>query len=103
VPAPAIWPKRRFAVCGSKRSLAISQKPEAIRGPAPEIWRYTITAVTAGAVDLNSHSHRNSTPLTTNEAGTKVAAGIVFDHRPLSATSRIEHTEVAISMAGSAV
>ena len=32
---PAIWPKRRFAVRGSKRSVAISQKPEPSSGPKP--------------------------------------------------------------------
>ena len=39
VPAPAIWPKCRFAVRGSNRSLAISQNPEPSIGPMPEIWR----------------------------------------------------------------
>ena len=39
VPAPAIRPKFFFAVRGSNLSLAMSQKPDASRGPAPEIWR----------------------------------------------------------------
>jgi len=39
VPAPAIWPKRCFAVRGSNRSLAISQNPDASSGPAPDTCR----------------------------------------------------------------
>ena len=39
VPAPAIWPKRRLAVRGSKRSLAISQNPDPSSGPTPEMCR----------------------------------------------------------------
>ena len=39
VPAPAIWPNRFLAVRGSNRSLAISQKPDASSGPAPDMCR----------------------------------------------------------------
>ena len=38
VPAPAIWPKRRRASRGSKRSLAKAQKPESITGPSAMMW-----------------------------------------------------------------
>src|SRR5262245_16885441 len=72
VPAAAIWPYLFLAVCGSNRSLAISQKPDARIGPAAEIWRYTATAVASGACDLTAHSIRNNTPLATNVTGTHV-------------------------------
>jgi hypothetical protein len=39
VPPPAICPKRCRAERGSKRSLTISQNPEASSGPAAEICR----------------------------------------------------------------
>ncbi len=39
VPAPAISPKRRFAVRGSKHSVTMSQKPDPSSGPMPEICR----------------------------------------------------------------
>ena len=37
--APAISPKRRLAVRGSKHSVTISQKPDPSSGPMPEICR----------------------------------------------------------------
>jgi len=39
VPMPAMRPKFNRAVCGSNRSVAMSQKPDPSIGPSPEIWR----------------------------------------------------------------
>ena len=50
-----------------------------------------------------SHSQTNSRPLTTNAAGTTVAGAILAAHRAWTATSTIEHTDVAINIAGSAL
>ena len=103
VPAPAICPNLFFAERGSKRSLAISQNPDASNGPAPETCRYRMTAVADGDSDLASHSPRNSTPLATNEAGTSLDGAILPASRACTATRRIDDTDVAMSIVGSAV
>src|SRR5213594_1338527 len=59
-------------------------------------------AVLDGACGLRTHSIRNSTPLTAKDAGTRVAGPIVRAALALVTTTRIEHTEVATSIAGSA-
>jgi hypothetical protein len=95
-----MWPYRRLAVCGSNRSLAISQKPEARIGPAAEIWRYTATAVASGAWDLSAHSIRNNTPLAANVAGTQVPGPALRAALALATTSAIEKAEVTSSIVG---
>ena len=97
VPAPAICPNRRFAVRGSKRSVTISQNPDASSGPDPEMCKYTSTAV---ATDRISHSPTNSRPLTTKQAGTSSSGERRRVRRVWAATSKIEHTDVAISIIG---
>ena len=104
MPMPAICPKRCFAVRGSNRSRRHQPEPrrqqragagdvevdgDGRREPAPS--------------DRSSHSTRNSTPLAANVAGTSVAGDRRRAARVLSATSRMEKTDVAMSIVGSAV
>jgi hypothetical protein len=72
VPAPAIWPKRFFAVWGSNRSVAMSQNPDPSRGPTPDTWRYTRIAAARGAHGSSSHSSSSIAALTTKAAGTNI-------------------------------
>ena len=60
-------------------------------------------AVLDGADALTSHSAMNNRPLATKATGTNVAGGTWAAHRAWAATSKIEHTDVAISIVGSAV
>ena len=62
-----------------------------------------MTAVVDGAADRLSHSARNSTPLTMNDAGTRTAGAILAPQRAWAATSSREHAEVAMSIIGSVV
>ena len=62
-----------------------------------------MTAVAEGAVDRMNHSTRNRNPLATKDAGTSTAGEILRVARVWAATSRIETTEVAMSIAGRAV
>jgi hypothetical protein len=80
-----------------------SQNPDASSGPAHEMCRYTATAVAAGAAGRSSHSSTKSTPLAANIAGTSAAGDRRRVARELSATRRIEQTDVATSIVGSAV
>ena len=103
VPIPATCPKRCFAVCGSNRSVAISQNPDPSIGPRPDTWRYTSGAATRGETSARAHSATSSTALTMNMAGTNrsgVTCRSVFELKPTSAT---EKTEVSMTIRGSEV
>jgi hypothetical protein len=62
-----------------------------------------MTAVTDGAVARVSHSPTNNAPLTMKDVVTSVAGGIRRERRPCRATSRIEQSDVAMSIVGRAV
>ena len=62
-----------------------------------------MTAVAAGAVDRMIHSPRNSAPLTTNDDGTSLDGATRLASRAYAMTRRMEHTELAIIIAGSVV
>src|SRR5688500_10084887 len=96
-------PIRRFAVRGSCCSLMTNQNAEASKEPVVLTWRYTSTAIGAGAEARSSHSSRKSTPLTTRTAGISTEGATVREPRACAARTRSEHTDVATSMAGSAV
>src|SRR4029079_19767608 len=102
VPAAAMWPYLFLAVCGSNRSLAISQKPDARIGPAAEIWRSPHSAVASGAWDLSTHPIRNKPPLAANVTGTHVPGPTLRAALALATTSAIEKAEVTTRIVGRA-
>src|SRR5579862_4210347 len=61
-----------------------------------------MTAVATGAVDRMNHSPTNRRPLKKNDTGTSTKGEIRRATRVCAATSRMEHTDVAISIVGSA-
>ena len=91
------------AVCGSNRSLAISQNPDPSMGPSPEICRYTAQAAAAGATGVRSHSARRNTAFAAKASGTNttgVSRTSIFE--PI-ATRTIEKAEVAMTTIGRSV
>ena len=81
----------------------MSQNPDPSSGPAPEMCRYTKTAIPRGARSISSHSTTNSAPLTANETGTITRGTSFADTFEFTATSAIETNDVTMNMVGSAV